>query len=126
MLNLLEDFPIGFLGHNTADTIHVMAESMKFAYADRSSDLVVRAPQVGRFYHRAAPDRPAYVSEGQEVNPGDTLGLIEVMKTFFQVRLGDPALGAGLPERARVVRHLVPDGAEVAQGDPILELAPLD
>jgi len=35
MLNLLEGFPISELGHNTAQTIHLMAESMKLAYADR-------------------------------------------------------------------------------------------
>jgi gamma-glutamyltranspeptidase/glutathione hydrolase len=36
ILNVLEDYPIAFLGHNTADTIHLMAEAMKLAYADRS------------------------------------------------------------------------------------------
>ncbi|MFQ5588552.1 MAG: gamma-glutamyltransferase [Nitrospiria bacterium] len=39
MLNLLEPFPIGRLGHNTAETLHLMAESMKLAYADRSRHL---------------------------------------------------------------------------------------
>lgn len=39
MLNILEDYPIGFLGHNSADTIHLMAEAMKRAYADRSEYL---------------------------------------------------------------------------------------
>ena len=39
MLNILEKFPIGYLGHNTAETIHLMAESMKLAYADRSEHL---------------------------------------------------------------------------------------
>ncbi|NIP46807.1 MAG: gamma-glutamyltransferase [Gammaproteobacteria bacterium] len=36
LLNILEDYPIAFLGHNSADTIHLMAEAMKLAYADRS------------------------------------------------------------------------------------------
>ncbi len=36
MLNVLEKFPIEKSGHNTAQTIHLMAETMKFAYADRS------------------------------------------------------------------------------------------
>lgn len=39
MLNILEGFPIGYLGHNTAETLHLMAESMKLAYADRSEHL---------------------------------------------------------------------------------------
>lgn len=39
MLNVLEHFPIDKFGHNTAQTIHVMAEAMKYAYADRSEYL---------------------------------------------------------------------------------------
>ncbi len=39
MLNILEEYPISFLGHNSAETIHLMAESMRLAYADRSEHL---------------------------------------------------------------------------------------
>ncbi|MEZ9199288.1 gamma-glutamyltransferase [Shewanella sp. 10N.286.54.B9] len=39
MLNMLEQYPIGKLGHNSAATLHLMTESMKRAYADRSEYL---------------------------------------------------------------------------------------
>jgi gamma-glutamyltranspeptidase / glutathione hydrolase len=39
ILNILEGFPIGFLGSGGAETIHLMAEAMKLAYADRSEYL---------------------------------------------------------------------------------------
>jgi gamma-glutamyltranspeptidase / glutathione hydrolase len=39
ILNILEGLPVAFLGHNTAETIHLMAEAMKLAYADRSEYL---------------------------------------------------------------------------------------
>ncbi|WP_304525939.1 gamma-glutamyltransferase [Halomonas sp. I5-271120] len=39
MLNILEDYDIGAMGFNSAATIHVMAEAMKRAYADRSEYL---------------------------------------------------------------------------------------
>lgn len=39
MLNVLQQFPINKLGHNTAQTIHLMAETMKYAYSDRSEYL---------------------------------------------------------------------------------------
>jgi len=39
MLNILEEYPLGFLGHNSAETIHLMVEAMRLAYADRSEHL---------------------------------------------------------------------------------------
>ncbi len=39
ILNTLEGYPIGALGHNSAETIHLMAKAMKLAYADRSEYL---------------------------------------------------------------------------------------
>ena len=86
--------------------------------------LVLRAPQAGRFYHRPGPDQPPFVRVGEQVADGAAVGLIEVMKTFFQLRWGDPALGAELSGAARVVRHLAGDGAEVEEGQALLELEP--
>jgi acetyl-CoA carboxylase biotin carboxyl carrier protein len=43
---------------------------------------VVRAPMVGTFYASPAPDKPAFVTVGQQVKVGDTLGIIEAMKMF--------------------------------------------
>lgn len=39
MLNILEHFPIADMGYGSADSVHVIAESMKLAYADRSEHL---------------------------------------------------------------------------------------
>jgi gamma-glutamyltranspeptidase/glutathione hydrolase len=39
MLNMLETFPLGQFGHNGADSLHVMIEAMKLAYADRARHL---------------------------------------------------------------------------------------
>jgi acetyl-CoA carboxylase biotin carboxyl carrier protein len=43
---------------------------------------VVRAPMVGTFYASPSPDKPAFVSIGQAVKAGETLGIIEAMKMF--------------------------------------------
>jgi acetyl-CoA carboxylase biotin carboxyl carrier protein len=37
---------------------------------------------VGTFYTSPAPDKPSFVSVGQAVNAGETLGVIEAMKMF--------------------------------------------
>ena len=43
---------------------------------------VLRAPMVGTFYASSAPDKPAFVSIGQQVKAGETLAIIEAMKMF--------------------------------------------
>ncbi len=44
------------------------------------------SPLPGTFYRRPAPDKPDYKSEGDAVAVGDVIGLIEVMKTFNEVK----------------------------------------
>ena len=54
----------------------------KPAAPDLPAGHVVRAPMVGTFYASPAPDKPAFVTVGQQVKAGDTLGIIEAMKMF--------------------------------------------
>ena len=39
ILNVLEGYPLGYLGAGSADTVHLMAEAMRYAYVDRNSAL---------------------------------------------------------------------------------------
>jgi acetyl-CoA carboxylase biotin carboxyl carrier protein len=89
--------------------------------ARRDGVLAFRAPYAGRYWHRAAPGEPAFVRAGAVVTETSTVGLIEVMKTF--TRLGY-APGDDLPERARILRVVARDGAEVDAGEPLFELEP--
>ena len=52
------------------------------AGADLPPGHVVRAPMVGTYYAAPAPDKPAFVTVGQQVKAGETLGIIEAMKMF--------------------------------------------
>lgn len=45
----------------------------------------VKAMLPGVFYRKPAPDQPNYKNEGDTINKGDVLGLIEVMKSFHPV-----------------------------------------
>lgn len=82
------------------------------------SGLVFRAPSSGRFYGRPAPDKPAFVSAGDEVSEGQAVALLEIMKTFHRIAYG----GEGLPPKAKVKRVVPNDGDDLEIGDPILEL----
>lgn len=80
ILNLLEPFPISTLGHNTAQTIHLMAESMKLAYADRSKYLgdpdFIKVPTLSLISKRYADELRRKINSNKatpslEIFPGD-------------------------------------------------------
>lgn len=91
------------------------------ASAKHAAGLVFKTPLGGRYYARPAPDAEAFVKVGDEVGPGTTLAIVEVMKTFNRVQYGGPTL----PPRAKVTRIVRKDGEDVASGDALLELEPL-
>lgn len=47
--------------------------------------LEIKAPMVGTFYRRPAPDKPAYINVGDEVAPGKVVCIIEAMKLFNEI-----------------------------------------
>ena len=51
-----------------------------------NSDDIVKSPMVGVAYLSADPTSPPYTKVGQHVKQGDTLLLIEAMKTFNEVK----------------------------------------
>ncbi len=75
--------------------------------------VTVPSPLPGTFYRRPAPDKEPFKTEGDSVAVGDTLGLIEVMKTFTPVVA---------EEAGRLVRVLVEDQDAVMAGQPLYEL----
>jgi biotin carboxyl carrier protein len=46
----------------------------------------IQSPLPGTFYHKPSPEEPPYKSKGDAVAEGDTIGLVEVMKTFIEVK----------------------------------------
>jgi biotin carboxyl carrier protein len=50
------------------------------------SKLEIRSPLPGTFYRKPAPDAAEFKADGETVAIGDVIGLIEVMKTFHEVR----------------------------------------
>ncbi len=54
-----------------------------------SEERTIKSPLPGIFYRRANPQSDFYVKEGDRVNPGDTVGLVEVMKSYFEVQAED-------------------------------------
>lgn len=74
----------------------------------------VRAVADGIVHLKSSPEAPPFVQPGQAVAAGDTVCLIEVMKTFHAVT----AMEAG-----RVERVCVADGQHVGFGDALITFA---
>ena len=79
------------------------------------------APMSGRFYSRPSPSEAAFVSAGDTVRRGQTIGLLEVMKTFNRLVYE----GDALPDAATIERIVPADGDDVVQGDVVLSLRSL-
>ncbi len=73
----------------------------------------ILSPLPGTFYRKPAPDQPPYKEAGDDVADGDAIGLIEVMKTFNEVK-SDTA--------GKVVKFLVENEAPVMAGQPLVEV----
>lgn len=71
----------------------------------------VTSPMVGTVYMQAEPGAPAFISVGASVSEGDTLLIVEAMKTMNHI----PA-----PKAGTVKRILVEDGAAVEFGSPLV------
>ena len=73
----------------------------------------IASPLPGTFYRKPSPDEPPYKDVGHTVAEGDIIGLIEVMKSFHEVK----ATAAG-----RIAAFLVENEEAVTAGQALVEL----
>jgi len=73
----------------------------------------VLAPLPGIFYRKPSPDEAPFKQKGDAVAVGETVGLVEAMKSFFPVE----AETAGT-----LLRFLVEDGEAVDADQAVVEL----
>jgi len=71
----------------------------------------VTSPMVGTVYMQPEPGAASFISVGSTVSEGDTLLIVEAMKTMNHI----PAPAAGT-----IKRILVEDGAAVEYGTPLM------
>ena len=77
------------------------------------ADKTIRAQMPGTFYRRPDPESDPYVEEGEQVSAGDTVGLIEVMKSFHEVKS---------EEKGTIARFLVENEEAVDAGQDLVEM----
>lgn len=73
----------------------------------------ILSPLPGTFYRKPAPDKPVYKADGDKIAVGEVIGLVEVMKSFNEVK----AEVAG-----KIVKFLADNEEPVMAGQPLVEI----
>jgi acetyl-CoA carboxylase biotin carboxyl carrier protein len=72
---------------------------------------LIKSPMVGVAYLAPEPGAAPFVTAGSDVQAGQTVLLIEAMKTFNQIKA---------PKAGKVLRILVASGSPVEYGEPLI------
>lgn len=94
-----------------ATPVAVMPVAVAAAADTSNHPGAVKSPMVGTVYLSPEPGKPVFVSVGDKVNAGQTLLIIEAMKTMNQI----PS-----PRAGTVTQILVEDGQPVEFGEPLV------
>jgi len=70
----------------------------------------VKSPMVGTFYAAASPTSGPFVTQGQQVNVGDTLCIIEAMKMMNQIEA----------DKAGTIRSILVESGSPVEFDQVL------
>lgn len=89
------------------------AAASPLAPASEDHLVPVLAPMVGTFYRAPSPEAPPLVKEGDQVDVGQVVCIIEAMKLFNEIQA---------EARGRVARVLVENATPVEYGQPLFLL----
>jgi acetyl-CoA carboxylase biotin carboxyl carrier protein len=78
------------------------------------AEKTIKSPLPGTFYRRPDPNSDPFVAEGETVEPGKVVGLVEIMKSFHEVKAEDSGV---------VERFLVDSEDAVEAGQDIVVLS---
>lgn len=108
--------PQGILTPAVANTVPSASTQPIAAKEEPVGNLVtVKSPMIGTFYRSAGPDKPPFVSVGDEVNNGKVICIIEAMKLFNEIESD---------VKGRIVKVLVDDASPVEYDQPLFLVEP--
>ncbi|MFH0806847.1 MAG: biotin/lipoyl-containing protein [Elusimicrobiota bacterium] len=89
------------------------APAVPASSAEPVYDQTIKSPLNGVFYRAPSPTSPTYVKEGDVVDPGTTLCIIEAMKVMNEIKS---------EKRCKIVKILVENGKSVNSGQDLFVL----
>ncbi|MEO6219845.1 MAG: acetyl-CoA carboxylase biotin carboxyl carrier protein [Ginsengibacter sp.] len=85
------------------------------ATAKTDNTLIIKSPMIGTFYRQSGPDKPVFISVGEEIIPGQVVCIIEAMKLFNEIES---------EISGKIVKALVEDASPVEFDQPLFLVEP--
>lgn len=77
--------------------------------------ITIKSPMIGTFYRQAGPDKPVFISVGEDITPGQVVCIIEAMKLFNEIES---------EVSGKIVKVLVEDASPVEFDQPLFLVEP--
>jgi acetyl-CoA carboxylase biotin carboxyl carrier protein len=90
-------------------------KQVKTTEAPAGNTVTIKSPMIGTFYRSASPDKPSFISVGDEIDPGKVVCIIEAMKLFNEIES---------EVKGRIVKVLVEDASPVEYDQPLFLVEP--
>lgn len=98
----------------TGDASSALAEESAVAAVPEIEGHVVTSPMIGTFYSASAPGEPAFAQIGDDVETGQTIGIIEAMKIMNEITADKSGV---------VVEIMVENSEAVEYGTPLVRIS---
>ena len=85
------------------------------APAEDANYITIKSPMIGTFYRSTSPDKPAFVSVGDDISAGKPVCIIEAMKLFNEIESDI---------KGKIVKVLVNDATPVEYDQPLFFSGP--
>ena len=83
---------------------------------DNSKYITIKAPIIGTFYRKPAPDKPPFIKVGDTIKEGDVVCIIEAMKLFNEIES---------EFSGKIIKVLVEDATPVEFDQPLFLVEPI-
>jgi acetyl-CoA carboxylase biotin carboxyl carrier protein len=114
-LSLRSHAEAGFVGASVPVPALRMLQQAPASAPEDDERHTINAPMIGTFYDTPAPGEPPFVTIGDHVDEGQTIGIIEAMKIMNEI---------AADRAGTVLAVLATSGATVEYGSPLVQLEP--